>query len=67
MGDGEAEGPFQVTDVAAHHHVQGLLRRGWAVDVDYDTAMRSGMRGPVPVTIYSAPPAATAAQPLGGG
>jgi hypothetical protein len=61
LGDGKVEGPFQVTDVAARHHVPSLLRRGWAVDVDYDTAMRWGMRGPVPVTIYSSPPATVSA------
>ncbi len=54
---GEVEGPFQVLDVAARHHIPSLLARNWVVDVDYDTAMRWGMRGPVPVTILAEPPA----------
>lgn len=54
---GEVEGPFQVLDVAARHHIPSLLARNWVVDVDYDTAMRWGMRGPVPVTILDEPPA----------
>ena len=53
---GEVEGPFQVLDVAARHHIPSLLARNWVVDVDYDTAMRWGMRGPVPVTILGEPP-----------
>ena len=60
--DGAVEGPFQVLDVAARHHIPSLLARNWVVDVDYTTAMRWGMRGPVPVTIYAEPPA----EPLAG-
>ena len=60
--DGAVEGPFQVLDVAARHHIPSLLARNWVVDVDYATAMRWGMRGPVPVTIYAEPPA----EPLAG-
>ncbi|MEX1020462.1 MAG: hypothetical protein WDZ49_12435 [Litorilinea sp.] len=54
--DGRVEGPFLVVDVAARHHVDMLIRRGWAVDVDNKTAIRQGMFGPVTVTIYGAPP-----------
>jgi hypothetical protein len=53
--DGTVEGPFLVIDVAARHHIKLLLSRGWAVDVDYATALRRGMFGPVPVTILAAP------------
>ncbi len=53
--NGAIEGPFLVIDVAAHHHVTQLLSRGWVVDVDYLTALRRGMAGPVPVTILDAP------------
>ena len=42
-----------------------LLARNWVVDVDYDTAMRWGMRGPVPVTILGAPPAEPVAELAG--
>ena len=56
-GDGEPEGPFLVADVAARHDIPSLLRRGWAVDVDYETARRWNMRGGISVTIYNdAPP-----------
>ncbi|HXF61903.1 MAG TPA: hypothetical protein VNK95_09810, partial [Caldilineaceae bacterium] len=53
--DGTVEGPFLVIDVAASHHIGLLLQRGWAVDVDYQTAMRRKMYSPVPVTILDAP------------
>jgi hypothetical protein len=52
VGDQAVEGPFQVLDVAGRHHIPDLLRRNWVVDVDYDTALRWGMRGPIEVTIY---------------
>lgn len=55
--DGTVEGPFLVADVAARHHVDMLIRRGWAVDVDNETAVRQGMLMPVPVTVHGAPPA----------
>lgn len=55
-GDGAVEGPFLVADVAARHHVDMLIRRGWAVDVDNRTAVRRGLFMPVDVTIYDAPP-----------
>ncbi|MFN3980570.1 MAG: hypothetical protein ACK4SA_09325 [Caldilinea sp.] len=56
VGDGAVEGPFQVLDVAGRHHIPDLLRRNWVVDVDYETAMRWGMRGPIEVTVYAEPP-----------
>jgi hypothetical protein len=59
VGDGKVEGPFQVLDVAARHHIPELLRRNWVVDVDYATAMRWGMQGPVTVTIYGEAPTGT--------
>ena len=57
VGDGAAEGPFQVLDVAARHHIPDLLQRNWVVDVDYTTATRWGMQGPVMVTVYGEAPA----------
>lgn len=65
LENGEVDGPFQVLDVAARHHIPSLLARNWVVDVDYDTAMRWGMRGPVPVTILGAPPAEPVAELAG--
>jgi len=63
-GDNPVEGPFQVLDVAARHHIPDLLRRNWVIDVDYTTAARWGMRGPVTVTVYGEAPAnATSAPP----
>ncbi|MEI2776421.1 MAG: hypothetical protein V9G19_10715 [Tetrasphaera sp.] len=56
VGDGAVEGPYFVTDVAARHDIPGLLRRGWVVDVDWETGQRWQMRGPIPVTVYSDPP-----------
>jgi hypothetical protein len=55
--DGTVEGPFLVADVAARHHVPQLLARNWAVDVDYQTAVRRRMTGPVWVTVLGSPPA----------
>ncbi len=53
---GEVEGPFLVIDVAATQHVPWLLARQWVVDVDYATAMRHAMNGPLPVTVLDAAP-----------
>lgn len=50
-----AEGPFWVIDQAAKHDVPGLVRRNWAVDVDYETAMRWEMRGPIPIVVLAEP------------
>lgn len=47
------EGPFLVVDCAAAGHREALLRRGWAVDVDWQTAQRWQMRGPVAVSVLS--------------
>jgi hypothetical protein len=60
--DGTVEGPFLVADVAARHHVDMLIQRGWAVDVDNQTAMRRGMFMPVAVTVLAAPPSRSTAQ-----
>lgn len=60
--DGIVEGPFQVLDVAARHHIPDLLRRNWVVDVDYETARRWGMRGPIEVTVFAEPPEKVALQ-----
>ena len=48
------EGPFWVVDAAAFKHITALLSRNWVVAVDYDTAMRWRMAGPVPITVYDA-------------
>ncbi|MCB0113164.1 MAG: hypothetical protein R2873_21205 [Caldilineaceae bacterium] len=50
-----AEGPFWVIDQAAKRDVPGLVRRNWAVDVDYETAMRWEMRGPIPIVVLAGP------------
>ena len=55
-GDGAVEGPYYVTDVAARHDIPGLLKRGWVVDVDWETGQHWQMRGPIPVTVYAEPP-----------
>jgi hypothetical protein len=49
------EGPFWVIDQAARHDVPGLVRRNWTVDVDYQTAMRWRMRGPIPIVVLEDP------------
>jgi hypothetical protein len=49
------EGPFWVVDQAAERDVPGLVRRNWAVDVDYETAMRWKMRGPIPIIVLADP------------
>jgi hypothetical protein len=48
------EGPFLVIDCAAAGHQDALRKRGWVVDVDWQTAQRWQMRGPVPVTVLHA-------------
>ena len=55
-GQGDVEGPFLVIDVAATQHVPMLLARQWVVDVDYATALRRSMVGPVYVRVLDAPP-----------
>ena len=54
--EGDVEGPFLVIDVAATQHVPLLLARQWVVDVDYATALRRAMDGPVYVRVLDAPP-----------
>ncbi len=49
-----AEGPFWVVDVASRRDIPGLLERNWVVDIDYQTAMRWRMAGPIPITVYDA-------------
>jgi hypothetical protein len=51
------EGPFLVIDCANRAHREALIRRGWAVDVDWETGKRWGMRGPVPVSVLTQVPA----------
>ncbi|GAB4560131.1 MAG: hypothetical protein Kow0047_06530 [Anaerolineae bacterium] len=46
------EGPFLVIDCAARHDWPFLERIRFAVDVDWNTAQRHRMRGPVPVAVY---------------
>lgn len=41
------EGPFLVVDCAQAEHRAGLAARGWVVDVDWETAQRWGMAGPL--------------------
>ena len=54
--DKSVEGPFLVTDCAARQDVPRLLRLGWGLDLDYQTAQRweFKMRD---VVILDAPPA----------
>lgn len=54
-GDG-IDGPYLAIDCAAAEHRAGLERRGRVVEVDYATAMRHRMAGPVPVRVLWAPP-----------
>lgn len=50
------EGPYQVIDCAAAQHRAGLVARGRVVEVDYATALRHRMAGPVPVRVLWRPP-----------
>lgn len=49
--DGTLDGPYLAIDVVARHHYELGLRRNRVIDVDYETAMRYEMKGPVAVTI----------------
>ena len=49
----EPEGPFLVIDCATAAHRAALIERGWAVDVDYQTAQRWQMRGPIWVRVLT--------------
>lgn len=55
VSEDTVEGPFLVTDVAARHDIPRLLRIGWGIDVDWETAKRWNLRMPM-VTIHDAPP-----------
>jgi len=46
-----AEGPYLVIDVAAEKDIACLLERNWIVDVDWGTAQRWNMKGPVDAQI----------------
>lgn len=50
------EGPFWVIDAADQSHIPMLQGKDWVVDVDYETAMRWRMAGPVPVEVLASPP-----------
>ncbi len=56
LPDSTVEGPFLVIDAADVKHVHELLQRNWAIDIDYETAMRWRMAGPRPVTVLDKPP-----------
>ncbi len=56
LEDGTLEGPFLVVDVAHPRDVNALLARGWVVDVDWETAQRWSMKGPIAGTVLDAPP-----------
>lgn len=49
--DGTIDGPYISIDVVARNHYNLGLDRNRVIDVDYDTAMRHNMRGPMAVTI----------------
>jgi len=55
MDDGTVEGPYLVADCAGRNHVARLLRIGWGVDVDWQTAQRWEMKMRN-VTLLDAPP-----------
>ena len=49
--DERAEGPFLVVDVGKAEHREGQRRRGLVCEVDFQTAQRWKMRGPVRVRV----------------
>lgn len=49
-----AEGPFLVADCGSLAQRQARSAAGWAVDVDWQTAQRWQMRGPVDVVVLRA-------------
>jgi hypothetical protein len=54
------EGPMQVVDCGDRTNQQARKASGWVVDVDWQTAQRWGMRGPLAgVRVYFAPPKLT--------
>lgn len=53
----EADGPFLVVDYAASEDFERLSERGWVAEVDYMTAWRWAMQGPLQdVQVLPAPP-----------
>ncbi|MFN8442737.1 MAG: hypothetical protein U0175_18320 [Caldilineaceae bacterium] len=56
VSDDTVEGPYLVTDVAARHDIPRLLRLGWGIDVDWETAKRWNLHMPM-VVIWDTPPA----------
>ena len=56
LEDGTFEGPFLVVDVAHPGDIDTLLARDWVVDVDWETAQRWSMKGPIAGTVLDAPP-----------
>jgi hypothetical protein len=46
-----SEGPFLVVDCGKKEHREGQRRRGLVAEVDFETARRWGMRGPVVVRV----------------
>ena len=56
LDDGTLEGPFLVVDVAHPGDIDSLLARDWVVDVDWETAQRWAMKGPIAGTVLAAPP-----------
>ena len=58
-----AEGPFLVVDCAAAQHRAALRRRGLIAEVDFETAQRWGMTGPLQdVRLWFGRPAVGAAE-----
>ena len=49
--DGTIDGPYLAIDVVARNHFALGIKRNRVIDVDYDTAKRMNMRGPMAVTI----------------
>lgn len=47
----EWAGPLHVIDCAQAGHRAMLIARGWVVDLEYELAVRWGMRGPLPVRV----------------
>ena len=50
--NGIIDGPYYALDVVAEHHYQLGLNRNRVVDVDFATAQRHDMRGPVSVVVF---------------
>jgi hypothetical protein len=55
----DPEGPFLVVDCANAAHLAALRARNRVVEVDFETAQRWGMQGPIPVRVLQlvTPPA----------